>query len=92
MSSPIIRVENLSKKYIVNHRQEGYTTFRDALTNGARSLTQALFNRQESKASSSDEEFWALKDVNFEIQQGDRVQWCWEIHAAQDPQPHYGAD
>jgi lipopolysaccharide transport system ATP-binding protein len=73
MSSPIIRVENLSKKYIVNHRQEGYTTFRDALTNGARSLTQALFNRQESKASSSDEEFWALKDVNFEIQQGDRV-------------------
>jgi lipopolysaccharide transport system ATP-binding protein len=72
MSSPIIRVENLSKKYVVGHQQEGYTTFRDAMTNGARSLTQAIFNRKESK-SSSDEEFWALKDVNFEIQQGDRV-------------------
>jgi lipopolysaccharide transport system ATP-binding protein len=73
MSSPIIRVENLSKKYIVSHRQEGYATFRDAITNGARSLTQALFNRKEYKASSPDEEFWALKDVNFEIEQGDRV-------------------
>jgi lipopolysaccharide transport system ATP-binding protein len=73
MSSPIIRVENLSKKYIVNHRQEGYTTFRDAMTSGARSLTHALFNRKEYKASSADEEFWALKDVNFEIEQGDRV-------------------
>jgi lipopolysaccharide transport system ATP-binding protein len=74
MSYPIIRVENLSKKYIVNHRQEGYTTFRDAMTNGARSLTQALFNRKDDKPrGSSDEEFWALKDVNFEIQQGDRV-------------------
>jgi lipopolysaccharide transport system ATP-binding protein len=73
MSSPIIRVENLSKKYTVNHRQEGYSTFRDAMTNGARSLTQALFNRKEYQASSADEEFWALKNVNFEIQQGDRV-------------------
>ena len=74
MSYPIIRVENLSKKYTVNHQQEGYTTFRDAMTNGARSLTQALFNRKDYKPrSSNDEEFWALKDVNFEIQQGDRV-------------------
>jgi lipopolysaccharide transport system ATP-binding protein len=74
MSNPIIRVENLSKKYIVNHRQEGYTTFRDAMTNGARSLTQALFNRKNPNPfNSADEEFWALKDVNFDIQQGDRV-------------------
>ena len=74
MSYPIIRVENLSKKYTVNHQQEGYTTFRDAMTNGARSLGQALFNRKNYKPRrSNDEEFWALKDVNFEIQQGDRV-------------------
>ncbi|MBW4516491.1 MAG: ABC transporter ATP-binding protein [Timaviella obliquedivisa GSE-PSE-MK23-08B] len=74
MSNPIIRVENLSKKYTVSHQQEGYTTFRDAMTNGARSLGQALFNRKNVKPrSSSNEDFWALKDVNFEIQQGDRV-------------------
>lgn len=74
MSYPIIRVENLSKKYTVNHQQEGYTTFRDAMTNAARSLGQALFNRKNYKPRrSNDEEFWALKDVNFEIQQGDRV-------------------
>lgn len=74
MSYPIIRVENLSKKYTVSHQQEGYTTFRDAMTNGARSLGQVLFNRQNYKPrSASNEDFWALKDVNFEIQQGDRV-------------------
>jgi lipopolysaccharide transport system ATP-binding protein len=71
MSYPIIRVENLSKKYTVSHQQEGYTTFRDAMTNGVRSLTQRLQGKQPHNPS--EEDFWALKDVNFEIQQGDRV-------------------
>jgi lipopolysaccharide transport system ATP-binding protein len=71
MSYPIIRVENLSKKYTVSHQQEGYTTFRDAMTNGVRSLSQRLRGKQTHHPS--EEDFWALKDVNFEIQQGDRV-------------------
>jgi lipopolysaccharide transport system ATP-binding protein len=71
MSYPIIRVENLSKKYIVSHQQEGYTTFRDAMTNGVRSLSQRL--RGKRQHNPREEDFWALKDVNFEIQQGDRV-------------------
>jgi hypothetical protein len=73
--SPVITVENLSKKYIIGHqKQEGYTTLRDVLANGARRLNHEL--RHPFAAPENDpthEEFWALKDVNFDIQQGDRV-------------------
>ncbi|MCY6489300.1 ABC transporter ATP-binding protein [Leptolyngbya sp. GGD] len=69
MSHPIIRVENLGKKYTLSH-QEKASTFRDA-------LTQRLsnpFRRSASKPNGGQlEEFWALKDVSFEVQQGDRV-------------------
>jgi lipopolysaccharide transport system ATP-binding protein len=71
MSNPIIHVENLSKKYTVSHQQEGYSTFRDAMTNGVRSLSQRLTGKRPHNPS--EEDFWALKDVSFEIQQGDRV-------------------
>jgi lipopolysaccharide transport system ATP-binding protein len=71
MSHPIIRVENLSKKYTVSHQQEGYTTFREAMVNGVRSLSHRLTGKRYRPAS--EEEFWALKDVSFEVQQGDRV-------------------
>jgi lipopolysaccharide transport system ATP-binding protein len=73
--SSVITVENLSKKYIIGHQQQvGYTTLRDALTNGAKRFTHKL--RHPFATPSSDpahEEFWALKDVSFDIQQGDRV-------------------
>ncbi|MEE9339094.1 MAG: ABC transporter ATP-binding protein [Methylococcaceae bacterium] len=70
-----IKVENLGKKYIIGHeKQERYSTLRDSLAHSARSFKQRLQhplqpNREETEL----EEFWALKDINFEIQQGDRV-------------------
>ena len=73
--SSVIKVENLSKKYIIGHqKQGGYTTLRVVLANGAKHLTDKL--RHPFSAPESDpmhEEFWALKDVSFDIQQGDRV-------------------
>jgi len=37
----VIKVENLSKRYVIGHqRQERYSTLRDAIANGARSLKQ----------------------------------------------------
>jgi lipopolysaccharide transport system ATP-binding protein len=74
MSDTVIKVENLSKKYIIGHqREEGYITLRDSISNGAKGLLKP-FQRGKSKvASHSTEEFWALKDVSFEIKQGDRV-------------------
>jgi len=73
MSDTVIRVENLGKKYIIGHQQqERYTALRDVIANGAKGLLK-LFHNGKSKIPSNYEEFWALKDVSFEIKQGDRV-------------------
>jgi lipopolysaccharide transport system ATP-binding protein len=74
MSDTVIRVENLGKKYIIGHQMQGeYATLRDKLTNGAKSLSRLLGFSSKSNLSSNREEFWALKDIGFEIKQGDRV-------------------
>ncbi|QIZ72507.1 ABC transporter ATP-binding protein [Oxynema aestuarii] len=75
MSDPIIQVENLGKKYIIGHqKQERYTALRDVIANGAKSVGQKLLTPMGKKVSDPTvEEFWALKDVSFEIKQGDRV-------------------
>ena len=70
-----IKIEGLSKKYIIEHqKQERYTALRDVMMHKMRGLGQRLKyplspNREEVDV----EEFWALKDINLEIQQGDRV-------------------
>ena len=70
-----IKIENLSKKYLIGHqKQERYTALRDVMMHKLRGIGQRLRhplspNREELEI----EEFWALKDINLEIQQGDRV-------------------
>jgi len=75
MSDPVIKVEDLSKKYIISHQRERYTALRDVMTNKARSLGRKILSpfASRSASASSTEEFWALKDVSFEVKQGDRV-------------------
>jgi lipopolysaccharide transport system ATP-binding protein len=73
--SPVISVENLSKKYIIGHqKKERYTALRDVLTNGAKQFANKLIHPLSApKNNPTSEEFWALKDVSFDIQHGDRV-------------------
>ncbi|MBD2124683.1 ATP-binding cassette domain-containing protein [Trichocoleus sp. FACHB-262] len=77
MSDTVIRVENLGKKYIIGHQQQGrsrYTALRDVLADGAKSVSRRILNPfAQQPLSPTKEEFWALKDVSFEIKQGDRV-------------------
>lgn len=74
---PIIQVEKLGKKYDISHqRSEPYGTLRDILAERVKAVgTRVLhpFGRRPPIPGSSMEEFWALKDVSFEINQGDRV-------------------
>lgn len=73
MSDTVINVENLGKKYVIGHqKQEKYTALRDVIANGARAAIQKVTNYQ-SVINDTKEEFWALKDVSFEIKQGERV-------------------
>jgi homopolymeric O-antigen transport system ATP-binding protein len=78
MSDTVIKVSNLSKKYLISHQQkERYTALRDVLTNKAKSIGQRVlspFSRSELSAPGpSLEEFYALKDINVEIKRGERV-------------------
>jgi lipopolysaccharide transport system ATP-binding protein len=73
----VIRVENLSKKYVINHKSpRSYSTFGEALTHGVRRSIKKIIHPLSSGLkgeNDTQEEFWALKDVSFEINQGDRV-------------------
>jgi lipopolysaccharide transport system ATP-binding protein len=72
MSDAIIKVENVGKCYRLHHeKQERYTTLRDVMTRKAKGLFKPSI--KSSQPSSSDEDFWALKDLNFEIKQGEVV-------------------
>lgn len=79
MSDIAISVENLSKSYLVGHnsaKAERYTALRDVIANNARNLarkTRDMFNGKAIVQGDEVEEFWALKDVSFNIKQGDRV-------------------
>ncbi|MFB8790192.1 MAG: ABC transporter ATP-binding protein [Potamolinea sp.] len=75
MSDTIIRVENLGKKYIIGHKNpERYTALRDVIANGTKSLGRKLLKPFGKKIPNPYvEDFWALKDVSFEIKRGDRV-------------------
>lgn len=65
MSAPIIRVENLSKKYRLGqvHKKLLSERLGDSLRH--------LLGRRQREAPHED--FWALRDVSFEINQGDVV-------------------
>lgn len=71
----VIKAENISKKYIINHqKQDPYRTFADSLTRTCRQLGNRILHPfSENSEIIEQEEFWALKEINFEIKQGDRI-------------------
>ena len=84
MSNSIIEVNNLSKSYTISHEgRKRYTALRDVMAQKAKkifsfpkSLTpsdRVIRAGSTLTSSSTKEEFWALKDVSFKIEQGDRV-------------------
>lgn len=67
----VITVENISKQYIIDHQKgKGVNTLRDVLTENVRQL---FGGGKKSSNGVTREEFWALRDVSFSIEQGDRV-------------------
>lgn len=78
--STVITVKNIGKKYTVSHHvREEYSTLRDAFTHSFSSFGKRLaapFIRATAdtrSAVSEQEDFWALKNVSFDVKQGERI-------------------
>jgi lipopolysaccharide transport system ATP-binding protein len=73
MSRAVISVENVSKVYRLNHKEgrQPYVALRDVLAHKFRGLFRPRSWR--TARSSSKEDFWALKNVSFDVKQGDVV-------------------
>ena len=75
MPDTVIKVENLGKKYRLAHKQPSYFMLRDALVDRAKRFKEKIigyFNAEDAPEQSA-EDFWALKNVSFEVKQGERV-------------------
>lgn len=64
-SSPAIIVSDLSKRSIIGHHVRA-DTLRDAISQGARGFFRSLKRRRLEN-----EDFWALRDVNFRVNSGE---------------------
>ena len=58
---PILEIQNISKKFRIQHENQPYLSLRDSLT--------SVFK----KKTSTSEEFYALKDVSFTVNPGESV-------------------
>jgi lipopolysaccharide transport system ATP-binding protein len=73
MGSPILTVENLGKRYTLGRRLEKNATFRDAVIKAVSSPFRKFKSRSGLEDEESAETFWAIKNVNFQVNQGEMV-------------------
>jgi lipopolysaccharide transport system ATP-binding protein len=77
MSHPAIVVDNISKSYLVGHQsaqRESYSSLRDIIARNARAFVRNTFDMAHGRQiiqGDEFEEFWALKELSFEVGGGE---------------------
>ncbi|TAL57703.1 MAG: ATP-binding cassette domain-containing protein [Bacteroidetes bacterium] len=62
---PILEIKNISKKFRIRHEHQAYLSLRDSIS--------GLFSAPFSRNSKEVEDYWALKDVSFDVYPGDSI-------------------
>jgi lipopolysaccharide transport system ATP-binding protein len=68
MNDVAIRVENIGKRYRISGPSAAYDTLRDTIAGVVRTPFHALRQRGSRRGT---EEFWALRDISFDVKQGE---------------------
>src|SRR5437868_2852335 len=77
MSDVAIAVENLSKSYLIGHqasRRERHATFRDVIVREVQNFARKgldFIGGREIVQGDEVEQFWALRDVSFDVKRGE---------------------
>jgi lipopolysaccharide transport system ATP-binding protein len=74
----VIRAERIGKKYVIGHEtgRERHETLRDVIARGAHNIWRKTTDMARGRGivtGDTIEEFWALKDVTFEVARGEVV-------------------
>ena len=65
-----IRVNGLGKKYRIAHETAAYKTLGETVTNAVKAPFRRLTGQAPARTT---EDFWALKDVSFEVKRGEVI-------------------
>jgi lipopolysaccharide transport system ATP-binding protein len=69
--STVIQTENLGKRYVISHMRSRSASIRERISDAARTVGKRLKGHRTRRTIK--EEFWALQNVNLEVQKGERL-------------------
>src|SRR5277367_6512272 len=70
---PIIEIKNISKRYMLGEHAPAYGNFREIITGAFRKPLEMFRSKPKVEAAPPEKSFWALKNIEFNVQKGETV-------------------